>query len=98
MVTYNVRTVSPKVVSSLGNICTIDGQPHTRKNILIKDIKLRTKHQNLCNRRDFLRMCLVKNISTLEITNLAMKTVSESNAKQRQYKEKKRFIKLRIYE
>ena len=64
MVTFNVNSVSPRTVASIENILTFEGKPINQKNLYIVDIKNRIKHMNLSNRRDFLRVCLNKSIST----------------------------------
>ena len=53
---------------------------------------------SLNNRRDFLRICLSKSISTPEIVSLARRVVSETGDCHRQYREEKRIIRHRIDE
>ena len=94
----SINSVSPRTVSSIIDLVTVDGKHITTKNHLIADIKNRIKQVSLNSRRDFIRTCLNKQLSTREISSLAKKTVSKLGDCPRQFKEERRILRLRILE
>ena len=67
-------SVSSNIVTSIENLLTVEGEHTTKNNLIIRDLRNRISHMNLCSKLIFLNMCSSRRIGPKEIMSIAKRT------------------------